>query len=171
MKISNSFKYIVVLSLVFLLSLPVTAIAEVITLRLGGINAPKTPITKAQYRFAKLVAQKTNGDVKVEVFPASQLGKALVQVEGVQLGIQDMFGAAVDWYSELVPDWRVLSMGFVFKNFDHVRAFEKSEIYEDFKSKLLKKGLRVVSDGWFRMPRVFLGKKPIKNPDDKFCHD
>ncbi|MBW2145971.1 MAG: TRAP transporter substrate-binding protein [Deltaproteobacteria bacterium] len=166
MKYTRSIISFVIVCFVFLMSGSSNSLAGPTTLRLGGINAPKTPITRGQYKFAELVNQKTSGAVKVEVFPASQLGKALVQIEGVQLGTQDMFGAAVDWYAELVKDWRVLSMGFVFKDFDHVRAFEKSEIYKDLKAQLLKKGLRVVSDGWFRMPRVFMGKKPIKTPDD-----
>lgn len=73
----------------------------------------------AMERFAKLVAERTNGDVEIKVFPNSQLGGELETAEGIRLG-SIQFGAItssvlVNW----VPELQVLDLPFIFDNDAH----------------------------------------------------
>ena len=47
------------------------------TIKLGHLQAPANHQHLASTRFAELVAQKTNGQHEVKLFPAAQLGSRL----------------------------------------------------------------------------------------------
>ena len=73
-----------------LLTVALSAGAAPIRLRFGS-NAPiNSPTHLAQEEFARLVAEKTNGEVIVEVFPANQLGGNRELIEAVKMGAIDL---------------------------------------------------------------------------------
>ena len=63
-----------------------SAWSEQIVLRYAGQLPVTHHLTKADYRFAKLVEEKTKGQVKVEVYPAGQLYKGSSIVKAVMSG-------------------------------------------------------------------------------------
>ena len=72
-KASNVVRLIVCLLFVFAtFSLPQAQARE---LKLGHNTSPLSPTHKASLKFAKLVNQKTGGNVTVAVYPSAQLGK------------------------------------------------------------------------------------------------
>src|SRR5439155_19673625 len=56
------------------------------TMKIGHLEAPTQPRHQGLVKFAELVKARTNGEVDIQLFPASQLGNARQMVEGVQLG-------------------------------------------------------------------------------------
>jgi len=67
------------------LALPSLALAQT-TIRLGHVLADSHSWHVAAQGFAQEVAEKTEGRVKVEVFPGGQLGTEKDMVEGLQFG-------------------------------------------------------------------------------------
>jgi C4-dicarboxylate-binding protein DctP len=57
-----------------------------IVLKLAHINVAGGMIDKQAQKFAELVAARTKGRVKIDVYPASQLGNMTEQIEGVSMG-------------------------------------------------------------------------------------
>ena len=47
---------------------------EVITLRASSSTAPTHPYNVGLEKFAELVAERTNGQIKIDIFPSAQLG-------------------------------------------------------------------------------------------------
>jgi len=142
--------------------------AEKITWKLGGVHAVTTPETKGLNYFSDLVKEKSNGDFIINVYPAGQLGKkAVTLIENLMMGSIDMFGNVTDWNQHLVKDFGILAMPFTFKDVDSVKKFQQSEIYQKMKTQMIdERGVRIVSDNWYRLPKVLLSKRPINNLAD-----
>jgi TRAP-type C4-dicarboxylate transport system substrate-binding protein len=56
------------------------------TLRFGHVLAPGEPYHQVFLKWAKAVEEKTNGDVRIEVFPSSQLGVEEDIIEQIRMG-------------------------------------------------------------------------------------
>lgn len=66
-------------------ALPATA--QQFTARIGHLESDQQPRHKGLTAVAELVSERTNGEVKFEIFPAGQLGQAREMNEGTQLGL------------------------------------------------------------------------------------
>ena len=138
------------------------------TWKLAGVHAVTTPETKGLEYFAKLVEEKSDGNFTIEVYPAGQLGKdAVALVENLMMGSIDMFGNVMDWNQHLVKDFGILAMPFVFENVDSVKKFQQSNVYENMSERMIEeKGVRIVADNWYRLPKVLLAKERITSLED-----
>ena len=104
-------------------------------------------LTESDYKFADLVAQKTNGRLKIEVYPAGQLykGRSIVKAitdGALQMGI--IYSGA--WNGQL-PYIDIFDVPFVFKSMAEINAAVSgplgkkiSQDMEKFNAKLLYMG-------------------------------
>ncbi|KZD08547.1 hypothetical protein AUP43_08420 [Oceanibaculum pacificum] len=146
---------------------PGGALADTVTLRLGNITDPKHSETKAQEYFAKLVEEKTNGQVKIRIFSGGQLGDAPSQLEAIRLGAQDMYGGGTGNFGKYVKDWNITSVGFVFRDTPHFLNVLDSAPYKKMEQELLDKtGFRMVLRNGARPGKPIISTKPIMGPDD-----
>ena len=75
------------------------------------------------------VEGRTNGRVKVEIYPANQLGQIPRTVEGVVLGTIEFTAPAVGFFIGLEPRFQVLDAPGLFDSMEHGnRVFEDPEI-------------------------------------------
>lgn len=65
---------------------PTSAEAATYTARIGHLEAPSQPRHRALEKVAKLVAERTGGEVELQLYPSSQLGNARQMVESTQFG-------------------------------------------------------------------------------------
>ncbi|MGA2959938.1 MAG: TRAP transporter substrate-binding protein [Thermodesulfobacteriota bacterium] len=155
-----------ILSFILVFSVQVVQAAPIV-LRLGNIEAITNPASLACERMAKMVEEKSGGRLKIEFFPASQLGNAITQIEGVMMGTQDMFQGAAEWMGQFEKDYNILALAFGFRDQKHLQAFFRSPINSQIKERLRKdRGIRIISENWDRSPRVLLSKKPVYSPKD-----
>ncbi len=145
-----------------------TFAAEKVTWKLGGVHAVTTPETKGLNYFSDLVKQKSNGNLIINVYPAGQLGKkAVTLIENLMMGSIEMFANVMDWNQHMVKDFGILAMPFTFKDLDAVRKFQQGGIYSELKSRMIaERGVRILSDNWYRLPKVIVTKRPIKSLAD-----
>ena len=68
-----------------------TVPAQERTLRIATLQGAAQPSYQGLVRMSELVAQRSNGVLKVQVFGDGQLGTEQESIEGVQLGTIDMF--------------------------------------------------------------------------------
>ncbi|SHR48028.1 TRAP dicarboxylate transporter subunit DctP [Mycobacteroides abscessus subsp. abscessus] len=60
--------------------------AESLTIKLAGMTPTGHPLTVGAEKFKELVEEKSEGKIKVELYPNLQLGAIREQTEQVQLG-------------------------------------------------------------------------------------
>jgi len=160
---------VLILIFIFTLTMFSTALgAEKVTWKLAGVHAVTTPETKGLNYFADLVKKKSGGNFVIYVYPAGQLGKdAVTLVENLMMGSIELFGNVMDWNQHLVKDFAILAMPFLFKNLEAVKDFQRGSIYQEMKERMIKeRGVRIIADNWYRLPKVLLAKKPIRSLND-----
>lgn len=141
------------------------------TLKIGHILAPGSNQNQALKKvFKPYVEDKSNGELKIEVFPNEQLGGAPDQVEGVKLGTQDMFLGSQTWFEAHVEEIGVATIPFIFEDRDHFHNWVDQVLGKDLQQELIKDANQRfinLKRKWHRGPfRVICSKKPIFSPED-----
>jgi tripartite ATP-independent transporter DctP family solute receptor len=138
-----------------------------VTLKFGHQNNPGHSIHESAVRFAELVGNKTNGEVKIEVFPSAQLGRLNDLWTGVKLGSVEIAGSLVPAVgADLVPALTIFDAPYVFNDIAHFERFAQSPKAKEMGKKLIEKGgVRIL---WYQTFgfRNLTANKPITNPQD-----
>ena len=101
-------------------SAPVTSLAETIRVTL---QLPKTHSLGMNWLdFAKIVEEKSGGDLKVQMFPSAQLFKDKEVPGAVGSGAVEAGSSFIGRFAGSVPAVEVVSIPFVFANEAHIRA-------------------------------------------------
>jgi tripartite ATP-independent transporter DctP family solute receptor len=103
------------------ISLPVTAAAQQ-TLRLGHNISTSSPYHLSAEHFARLVQERTQGRIRVQVFPAGALGNERDMIEGAQIGTIDLVVTSSAAAGPFVPALRILDVPFLFRDPAHARS-------------------------------------------------
>lgn len=132
------------------------------TLRLGMVMTEEHPHVIAARRFAELVKEKTGGTVEVKVFPNSQLGNAIAQIQAVKMGTLEGFLDGAGWYGQLLGDYYIFATPYLTKDLEHTRRIAASPVAAEINDKLLKsQGIRMLTLSWLRLARDVISKKPV----------
>ncbi|KZE97275.1 C4-dicarboxylate-binding periplasmic protein [Geobacillus stearothermophilus] len=130
------------------------------------VVAENTPKGLAAQKFAELVEQKTDGRVKVEVFPNGSLYSDGEELDALLRGDVQMIAPSFSKVTELVPEWQVLDLPFLFRDEDDVRRVFTGEIGAELLGMLEAKkikGLALWSNGFKQMMST---TRPLIAPDD-----
>jgi tripartite ATP-independent transporter DctP family solute receptor len=140
--------------------------AAPVVLKLGHVSAsdPKDNWQAGALEFARIVEEKSKGDIKVQVFPSSQLGNDRDMAEGMRLGSVDLsLNAGV--LSNFEPRLGLLEIPYIFRDAEHMRKVLNGPIGEELATALQKSGIRVLG-WWERGPRELTANKPVKTVAD-----
>ncbi|MEK7205424.1 MAG: TRAP transporter substrate-binding protein [candidate division NC10 bacterium] len=159
----------VVLPLVVFAVGPGPAVAlQPIVIKLGNVQATADIVQTGLKRFADLVAERTKGQLQVQIFPASQLGTEQELLEGVQLGTIHMFEGSSGSVGRFLPDLEAFAAPFVWRDVDHMLKTVRGPVGQGLAERLVKaKGMRVLDFGWLFGNRFLTTKtKAISKPED-----
>ncbi|WP_142847171.1 TRAP transporter substrate-binding protein [Telmatospirillum sp. J64-1] len=122
------------------------AFAQEVTLRASGSFQPGHSSSLAMERFRDAVAEKTNGEVRVDLFPSNQLGGAEQQVDQVRRGSIFMSWSGPSFWTRVVPELEALGLPFVLP--DPEKAFQVVDgpIGDILAEKFEERGVTVL--GW-----------------------
>lgn len=138
-------------------------------LKLGHGLPADHPLNQGAELFARLVEERTGGEVKVEVFPALQLGSPREQFEGLMAGTIDISIITTDTPAFVgQPLWRILEAGYVFRDHEHADAFFHGPLMQPLLDKLEREiGITVIDPYWYYGVRqLTTANKPIYKPED-----
>ena len=156
------------LACVVLVSLQAVAADKPIVLRYAHMNAPTSVAGKQATMFAELVAQKTNGAVKIDVFPSSQLGTLQEMAEQVSTGTVAFHHNTMAGIGSLYQDFGALDTPYLYRDVEHLMtvANPASPIMQKLSAELVKaKGVRVLYTFYFGT-RELTANKEVKTPKD-----
>jgi len=119
---------------------------------------------------ARLVAEKTAGAVRIEVYPASQLGGVREMIEGAQLGIIDMGHYSFAAMSSFVPEIAVFNFPYLYESVDHALAATdpvRSPVALELNARLIERSnLRMLGSYFFGVRRLTTADFPVYRPAD-----
>jgi tripartite ATP-independent transporter DctP family solute receptor len=139
-----------------------------ITIRLGNVEPIDNPIQVGLKKMSDLVAERTKSQVRIQIFPASQIGTQTEILEGMQIGSVDMYEGSVAMLGEFLADLQAFSSPFIWRNFDHMLKVVRGPIGQGMVERLVKaKGIRILDTGWLYGTRYLTTKnKAIMRPED-----
>ncbi len=83
-----------------------------------GLNT-EHPVHKAMEFMADLVAEKSGGKMKVDIYPSEQLGTEKECLERLQMGALAMTKTSSSAMESFVEEMKVLGLPYVFRDKDH----------------------------------------------------
>ncbi|QJD18121.1 TRAP transporter substrate-binding protein [Paracoccus sanguinis] len=147
-------------------ALAVPAVAQDITIKLSHVVAPDTPKGKAAQKFKELAEQYTEGKVKVEVYPNSQLYKDKEELEALQLGSVQMLAPSLAKFGPLgIPDFEAFDLPYIFDGYDQLRKVTDGEVGKGMLAKLEDKGIKGLAY-WDNGFKIMSANSPLHTPDD-----
>ncbi|UOM33252.1 TRAP transporter substrate-binding protein [Acuticoccus sp. I52.16.1] len=124
----------------FMTSARLTVAALLGTAMLAGPAAAQTTIRLAHHlqenseqhlaatRLKELVEERSNGELKMEILPAGQLGGQREIIEGVQFGTIEMGFGESGLYANYVPGFGILTLPYLYTGPEHWEAVVTGEI-------------------------------------------
>jgi C4-dicarboxylate-binding protein DctP len=142
--------------------LPATSHAQApIIIKFSHVVAPDTPKGKGAQKFKELAEARTNGKVKIEVYPNSQLYKDKEEMEALQLGSVQMLAPSLAKFGPLgVKEFEVFDLPFVFKDQAAFRAVTDGPVGADLFKKLEPKGIKGLAY-WDNGFHIMSANKPL----------
>jgi len=150
---------------VLALAMAVPAFAGKVVLKLGHIAEPVHPYGRGADYFAKLVAEKSGGEIEVKVFPSSQLGGQKDLIEGLIFGTVDMALTGTAVLGQFQPQISLFDMPFLFKDRDHAYVSLDS-VGMDLGKALEGKGIKLLGYMENGIRHMTNNVRPIKTPAD-----
>ncbi len=95
------------------------AMAQKITLRFGHDQVAAHTYHRTAQHFAKRLAEETDGEITVRIFPGAQLGTETAMLDGLKSGNMDFSVATTANASSFVKKYGVLSVSYMFADQNH----------------------------------------------------
>lgn len=149
----------------FILLFTVMTVAQTYTLSLGHGTLERHPTHLGAVRFAELVEERSNGRLKIDIFPNRQLGEEREMVEGLQLGTVDITVVSTGPLGGFVKEINVLDLPFLFQSNTHAYGVFDGPIGDDLLAMFDNVGIigaAIWENGW----RNLTTNKPVTRPED-----
>ena len=140
--------------------------SQSIVVKFSHVVTDETPKGKGAIRFKELAEAKTQGRVKVEVYPNSQLYKDREELEALQLGAVQMLAPSVSKFGPLgVRKFEVFDLPYMFADESSLEHVVEGPVGKGLFKLLEPKGI-VGLAYWFNGFKEFTANKPLRKLDD-----
>lgn len=170
---SKSFKNKSILILVFIISISTVlagcsqtaSTSDVLEINYGHGFMPDSPQDKSAVKFKEEVEEKSNGKIKVNIFPSSQLGSAREMFEGLQLGTQEIALVPTARISGFAPELQLFDLPYLFPTkeiaYEIMDGDIGTKLLDDLKEQHVK-GVAFYEDGF----KQFTTNKKIEKAEN-----
>jgi C4-dicarboxylate-binding protein DctP len=148
------------------LAAPPAAAQQPIVIKFSHVVAPNTPKGKGAEQFKKLAEERTQGRVRVEVYPNSTLYKDGEEMEALQLGAVQLLAPSLAKFGPLgVRAYEVFDLPYVFDGYDDVHKVTEGRLGKELFKRLESKGITGLAY-WDNGLREMTANKPLRTPAD-----
>ncbi len=126
--------------------------ARPLLLRFSHVVAPDTPKGRMARHFQELVAQRSGGRIRVEVYPDSQLYGDEDEIEALRLGAVEMLAPSLSKFGSFgVTEFEVFDLPFLFDDLEQVRRVTQGPVGQRLLERLARQqmvGLGYMDNGF-----------------------
>ena len=161
---------LLVLCLLFVFAMPIGASADdTIVLKFAHHYPTDHPHTLAAEYFKKIVEERTNGAIEVQLYPNNQMGNSRQIFESLMLGSLDIIltdpGAPA--FAD-IPLWDIVMGPFMYRDYVHAYTVAHSDLmqamYDDLEAQL---NITVIDPVWYYGVReLTTANTPVNTPED-----
>lgn len=135
-------------------------------IKLSHVASDNTPKGLAALKFKEIVEEKSAGKIEVKVFPSGQLYGDNDEIEAVQAGNVQIIIPAAAKLSGFEETFEIFDLPFMFKNEEHLRAFEDGEAGEQLLATLDNHGMKGLAFWPNGFKHITNNKVAINEPKD-----
>ncbi len=136
------------------------------TLKIGHLSAVGGLEDLAVKRIAEVAEKNSNGRLKLDIYPAAQLGDFVSQMQSIAIGTQDIMWGDLGWLGNFVTDYQILIMPYAFRSQQHMFDFMDSDIGMELENKLEDQGYLLLTKHAYQLPKCVISSKPIRTASD-----
>ncbi len=140
--------------------------SDKIVLKLAHGLDVEHPVHLGMVYMAERLAEKTNGEVTIEIFPSEQLGSEREYLEQVQLGCIDMAKSSAAALEQFVPEMAVFGVPYVFRDSDHYWKTVEGPVGKEILAAGESVGFRGLCYYDAGARSFYVKDKPIHTPED-----
>lgn len=138
---------------------------KVRVIKLGHSLDISHPVHIAMLYMAERLDEKSNGKMKIDIYPNQQLGSERECLELLQIGSLGMTKVSTGVMENFAPELKVFGLPFLFRDRQHRFSVLEGKIGEDFLNSTIDKRLKGLTF-YDAGSRSFYSKTPIKGPLD-----
>ncbi|MDR5860261.1 DctP family TRAP transporter solute-binding subunit [Halomonas eurihalina] len=136
-------------------------------LNLSTSLGSQDPIVKALEHAKQEIEERSEGELRINVFPSSQLGSDEDVVEQIRSGAN--IGILIDAgrLSEYQPELGILTAPYLVEDYTQYEAITGTDLYQGWVENLAdNSGLRLLNYNWFQGTRQIMTQAPVETPED-----
>lgn len=135
-------------------------------LRLADNHVKDYPTVRADIKFAELVEERTNGQIKIKVFSGGQLGDERAVIEQVQFGVIDLARTSISPLAEIDKKLGALMLPYLYRDREHMFAVLDGSLGDEFRNSLISNNIYGLA--WYDAGarNFYNSKREIKSPED-----
>lgn len=142
------------------------ALAQERTIKFANQNSKGHPIVQGMEKFAELVAAKSGGKIKVNLFPGGTLGSDQANVSALQGGTLEMAAMNSGIFASQVKEFAVFDFPFMFGNTREADAVMESAFGKSLHKKLEDKGMVGLAYYELGFRHITNSKRPVTKLED-----
>lgn len=140
--------------------------AKPVTIKVAYENNPGEPIDKAMHYWKDLLAERSKGEITLDLYPSSQLGSKKDVTEQAMMGLNIITLSDVGFLVDFDQDLGILFGPYLTDDPQKLFKIYESDWFKKKDAELRKKGIHIVMSNYLYGVRQILAKKPIRTPDD-----
>ncbi|SNS18651.1 tripartite ATP-independent transporter solute receptor, DctP family [Anaerovirgula multivorans] len=138
-----------------------------VVIQIGYENHPGEPLDVAVNEWKRLIEERSNGTMEVQIFPSSQLGSKNDIIDQMLAGDSVITLADGAFYADRgVPDFGIVFGPYLFDSWDEAWTLTESDWWQEQSGKLEAQGLKLVASNWMYGDRHLLTTKPVRTVAD-----
>jgi len=142
-----------------------SAQSQAVSLNVGHTLAPDSHYMVATTRMAEIAARKSNGQIKINVFPQSQLGGEVKMIQAARTGGLDMFITAQAPLTTTIKAYAIFDMPYLFDSVEQANKVLSGPVGKEYLDML--PAFNMIGLGWLSvMERNVFSSKPIRSAGD-----
>ncbi len=137
---------------------------ETVSFNFGHVMPLEHPEHLAALRMQQILSEESDGRIKMNIFPATQLGGDRELMTSLMNNTLEM--ACVATFGTIEPKISVVEMPYIFQDYDHIMKFIESDVQRELLDSLNRHG--VFGLGYYPAGARHIGNdiQPVHNPSD-----
>jgi C4-dicarboxylate-binding protein DctP len=141
-------------------------LSKQIVFKFSHIVAENTPKGQSAAKFADLVAEKSNGQIQIVVFPNGSLYSDIEEINALKEGQVQIIAPSTSKLGDLSPKWSVLDLPFAFGSYEAMQQGIHGDIGQELLDSLQEDGLVGLAHWSNGFKQITSNTGPIIDPAD-----
>lgn len=142
------------------------AAAAQFTLKMSTSQSENHPLVAGFREWAQRVEKRTDGNVRIEIFPSSQLGDDEDVIEQAINGLNVAILTDGARMANYVKEMGIIMLPYFSDSYDEFMQVCGSAEFKEWENRLAGEGLKVINFNWTDGFRHFLNNIPVSKPGD-----